>query len=268
MSATTDYPLRLHFQESLNTFWSPDDLWPLVDRARTRRVVQKLRDKGELEWLGSRSRGPARPRHTLASGCRWSALGLNPTAARPAPPHQAAWHLQAGLTADAVGLARGAWQAHCESYDTLAQARVVLHRVLHALGRRGARRQKPARPSGLSRLAPRSTATPPDEATPASTAASLSHLQGDDALLNLGVTSGLAMLFGLFQQNWQLKQRAPHCADMCNDVLETFLTVLRGLAPLALSHSPRLSPVGLQSLDQVAHFLHRCVDPQHTQDVQ
>ena len=73
---------------------------------------------------------------------------------------------------------------------------------------------------------------------------------GTDALIEMGVKTGLSLFFALFRQSWQMGQ-----GGLCNDVLNTGLEVISSLPPLSLSHDSKLPELGLESLKQVSNFL-------------
>ncbi|XP_048876533.1 probable E3 ubiquitin-protein ligase HERC1 isoform X3 [Brienomyrus brachyistius] len=79
---------------------------------------------------------------------------------------------------------------------------------------------------------------------------------GTDVLIEMGVRTGLSLLFALLQQNWHQARLDPSLA-LCNDVLTTASSVLSSLPPLSLANENKIPPVGLDCLTQVADFLKR-----------
>ncbi|XP_062334757.1 probable E3 ubiquitin-protein ligase HERC1 [Osmerus eperlanus] len=77
---------------------------------------------------------------------------------------------------------------------------------------------------------------------------------GTDVLIEMGVRTGLSLLFALLQQNWRYAQQEPGAA-LCNDVLATASSVLASLPPLSLANENKIPAVGLDCLVQVADFL-------------
>lgn len=70
------------------------------------------------------------------------------------------------------------------------------------------------------------------------------------ALLEIGIKTGLSLIFTLLNQNWQTGQGV-----ICNGVLETACDVVSNLPPLSLANESQLSRLGIESLQQVTKFL-------------
>ena len=109
---------------------------------------------------------------------------------------------------------------------------------------------------------------------------------GSNALVELGVTTGLSLLFALMRQNWMvanvMKSTNLHTTDneyqssshlqligggsvICNQVLRTSRTVLLSLPPLSLSATnSKIPDLGEASLDQVSEFLRHSSSPSQT----
>ena len=94
---------------------------------------------------------------------------------------------------------------------------------------------------------------------------------GSAALMELGVTTGLTLVFALLKQNWATAAAtpAPGSVQLSSEVLRSALTVLRTLPPLSLSPSVVAIPrVGQNSLEQISDFLARCARVSETGDEQ
>ncbi|TSK72182.1 putative E3 ubiquitin-protein ligase HERC1 [Bagarius yarrelli] len=76
---------------------------------------------------------------------------------------------------------------------------------------------------------------------------------GMDVLIEMGVRTGLSLLFALLRQNWQ--RGKVEDVTLCNDVLSTAQSVLLGLPPLSLANENKMAPVGLECMAQVSNFL-------------
>lgn len=76
---------------------------------------------------------------------------------------------------------------------------------------------------------------------------------GTDVLIEMGVRTGLSLLFALLRQNWQRGNLED--VTLCNDVLGTARSVLSGLPPLSLANENKMAPVGLECMAQVGNFL-------------
>ncbi|XP_044188777.1 probable E3 ubiquitin-protein ligase HERC1 isoform X7 [Thunnus albacares] len=78
---------------------------------------------------------------------------------------------------------------------------------------------------------------------------------GTDVLIEMGVRTGLSLLFSLLQQNWRYAASVHPESVLCNDVLATASSVLASLPPLSLANENKIPSVGLDCLTQVAEFL-------------
>lgn len=76
---------------------------------------------------------------------------------------------------------------------------------------------------------------------------------GTDVLIEMGVRTGLSLLFALLRQNWQRGNLED--VTLCNDVLSTARSVLLALPPLSLANENKMAPVGLECMAQVGNFL-------------
>ncbi|XP_059169765.1 probable E3 ubiquitin-protein ligase HERC1 isoform X3 [Physella acuta] len=90
---------------------------------------------------------------------------------------------------------------------------------------------------------------------------------GSDALIKIGVKTGLSMLFSLFRQNWALATSTGQVSS-CNDVLITALDVVSSLPPLSLANENKLTSLGTESLNSVTKFLRLAATPQSGADLQ
>jgi len=88
-------------------------------------------------------------------------------------------------------------------------------------------------------------------------------LSGKDVLIEMGVKTGLSLLFSLLRQSWTSGQ-----GTLCNDVLATALSVLSSLPPLSLSTDSKIPDLGLSSLTQLTDFLKSIVTAQIPVDKQ
>ena len=91
--------------------------------------------------------------------------------------------------------------------------------------------------------------------------------------MELGVTTGLTLVFALLKQNWAAAAAYPGGGgaggQLSSEVLRSVLTVLRTLPPLSLSPSVVAIPrVGQSSLEQITDFLARCARVSETGDEQ
>ena len=93
------------------------------------------------------------------------------------------------------------------------------------------------------------------------------HLKtGNEALIEMGVKTGLSLMFTLFRQNWALAERFG-ILGLCGDVLQTALETVRSLPPLTLANESKLTTLGIQSLNQTTNFLKSIASPKSGADV-
>jgi E3 ubiquitin-protein ligase HERC1 len=98
--------------------------------------------------------------------------------------------------------------------------------------------------------------------------APVSSSGGSEALVEMGVRTGLSLLFSLLRQNWALSSQLSTGFSLCNDVLQTALGVLQALPPLSLSAEAKLPALGVTSLRQITNFLKTVSQPQSGADAQ
>ncbi|KAB1277623.1 putative E3 ubiquitin-protein ligase HERC1 [Camelus dromedarius] len=75
-----------------------------------------------------------------------------------------------------------------------------------------------------------------------------------DALIEMGVRTGLSLLFALLRQSWMMPVLGPGLS-LCNDVIHTAIEVVSSLPPLSLANESKIPPMGLDCLSQVTTFL-------------
>lgn len=83
-------------------------------------------------------------------------------------------------------------------------------------------------------------------------------LSGSVALLEIGVKTGLTLLFSLIKQNWQVSEMLG-VPSLCNSILETTLTLIQKLPPLSLSNESQLTSLGISCIEQVSDFLQESI---------
>lgn len=100
-----------------------------------------------------------------------------------------------------------------------------------------------------------------------------------DALIEMGVRTGLSLLFALLRQSWMMPPPpAPAPApssggypaanmNLCNDVIHTAIDVVNSLPPLSLANESKIPPMGLDCLAQVTTFLKGVTMPNSGADV-
>lgn len=83
---------------------------------------------------------------------------------------------------------------------------------------------------------------------------------GSEVLIEMGIKTGLSLLFSLLRQNWIL---APQIGNvcLCDDVFRTALDVVTKLPPLSLANEMKVTPLGMETLNQVTAFLRNTIGP-------
>uniref|UniRef100_A0A3B4AZI4 HECT and RLD domain containing E3 ubiquitin protein ligase family member 1 n=1 Tax=Periophthalmus magnuspinnatus TaxID=409849 RepID=A0A3B4AZI4_9GOBI len=92
-----------------------------------------------------------------------------------------------------------------------------------------------------------------------------------DALIEMGVRTGLSLLFALLRQSWMMPPPG-HSApggtiNICNDVIHTAIDVVSSLPPLSLANESKIPPMGLDCLAQVTSFLKGVTMPNSGADI-
>lgn len=99
-----------------------------------------------------------------------------------------------------------------------------------------------------------------------------------DALIEMGVRTGLSLLFALLRQSWMMPPPAPPAPqgsagcpaahmNLCNDVIHTAIEVVNSLPPLSLANESKIPAMGLDCLAQVTAFLKGVTTPTSGADV-
>lgn len=87
-----------------------------------------------------------------------------------------------------------------------------------------------------------------------------------DTLIEMGVRTGLSLLFALLRQSWALPTAVPG-PSLCNDVITTAIEVVGSLPALSLANESKIPPMGLDCLMQVTVFLKGVIAHQTGADV-
>ncbi|XP_074033510.1 probable E3 ubiquitin-protein ligase HERC1 isoform X2 [Leptinotarsa decemlineata] len=129
----------------------------------------------------------------------------------------------------------------------LKQRLLILKRIYYALLKKYHDKEKAEpQPAEASTSTPTVPIVPRDITT------------GSQALLEVGIKTGLSLLFSLLQQNWQVSGILG-IPSLCNSVLETTVDLIQKLPPLCLSNDSQLTSLGTNSLEQVCNFLKNAV---------
>lgn len=128
----------------------------------------------------------------------------------------------------------------------LKQRLIILNRIYHALSMKYHDKEKSS-PQNLEQSSGANNLLTPRDA-----------VSGSQALLEIGVKTGLSLLFSLLQQNWQVSTMLG-VPSLCNSVLESTVDLMQKLPPLSLSNDSQLTSLGCNSLDQVCDFLKNAI---------
>ncbi|XP_037835872.1 probable E3 ubiquitin-protein ligase HERC1 isoform X2 [Kryptolebias marmoratus] len=94
-----------------------------------------------------------------------------------------------------------------------------------------------------------------------------------DALIEMGVRTGLSLLFALLRQSWMMPPPPGSGGgsggniNLCNDVIHTAIDVVSSLPPLSLANESKIPPMGLDCLAQVTTFLKGVTMPNSGADI-
>uniref|UniRef100_A0A3B5B645 HECT and RLD domain containing E3 ubiquitin protein ligase family member 1 n=1 Tax=Stegastes partitus TaxID=144197 RepID=A0A3B5B645_9TELE len=94
-----------------------------------------------------------------------------------------------------------------------------------------------------------------------------------DALIEMGVRTGLSLLFALLRQSWMMPPppgpggSPGGSINLCNDVIHTAIDVVSSLPPLSLANESKIPPMGLDCLAQVTTFLKGVTMPNSGADI-
>ncbi|KAL4617326.1 putative E3 ubiquitin-protein ligase HERC1 [Arapaima gigas] len=229
--------VMVKWQEHLNSSWAAEDSVWIATRLGAATLYAKLLQNKEVVGL-------AQPVQDLI-GPRLPDFQYESSAAEEREGYLAALlHSQRCLVRRAL--------AHAPFCLSLHHRLAVLQRVYYALHSKYHDRFRTIPPSrvtsGADGGAPEPTSEPwvPGPKTKS----------GMDVLIEMGVRTGLSLLFALLQQNWQQSRLEPGL-ELCSDVLATATSVLSSLPPLSLANESKIPPVGLDCLAQVTDFLKR-----------
>ncbi|KAL5252247.1 hypothetical protein ACHWQZ_G015137 [Mnemiopsis leidyi] len=95
---------------------------------------------------------------------------------------------------------------------------------------------------------------------------------GNGLLLELGLKTGLSLMFSLLKQSWVQSQVQTHSQlqtetySLSNDVLITARDLLSALPPLSLAMDTKIPPLGSQTLSQICQFLQNTVHGKSSAD--
>lgn len=233
---------QLHWLDHFDGSWSKEDVETLVTRQGVVVLHQKLLNNKEASptpHVPLQLRGPNLPEYErgLASvSCEDQDEFLNE------------------ILYSQLSLARSVC-ANSPFYSTLRRRLVVLQRIFYALSNKFHKLASPK--SALSSK----NGSQDNSTSLAKLTAAAETKDASAVLVEMGVKTGMSLLFALFRQSWQLNH-----GQLCNDVLLTASDVLSAIPPLALANESKIPEMGQDCLRQITAFLKGVVSPSSAAD--
>ncbi|XP_063888404.1 probable E3 ubiquitin-protein ligase HERC1 isoform X2 [Scylla paramamosain] len=231
--------VKLKWAEHLTSSWLLKDCQAIALRDSTLVLYDRLLENKEVVVV-------AGPGCVMHGGPQLPDYEPEP----PSPADQLS-HVNA-LLASQAALARST--AAQPRFSALLHKRlIVLQRIYHALSRsfhQGSRERDRA----LMGTGDRGPSTELQGMGPA--------LSANEALVELGVQTGLSLLFSILRLGWVNNSGA----SLCSEVLGTAVAVVQALPPLSLAVESKLPRVGLASLAQLTTFLGDTAKPSSPAD--
>lgn len=233
---------QLHWLDHFDGSWSKEDVETLVTRQGVVVLHQKLLNNKEASptpHVPLQLRGPNLPEYErgLASvSCEDQDEFLNE------------------ILYSQLSLARSVC-ANSPFYSTLRRRLVVLQRIFYALSNKFHKLSSPK--SALSSK----NGSQDNSTSLAKLTAAAETKDASAVLVEMGVKTGMSLLFALFRQSWQLNH-----GQLCNDVLLTASDVLSAIPPLALANESKIPEMGQDCLRQITAFLKGVVSPSSAAD--
>ena len=222
-------PVKLKWLEHLNTSWVTEDCETIAVRDGIISLYERLLSNKEVISMPQQVlhlKGPSLPDFEIEAATL-----------------EEQEHFLNALLSSQLALAR----AVCSDspFAAILQKRlVVLQRIFHAVVVKYHDREKLKQQQQLQ------DAQASQENCRPSTDKSRS---GTEALIEMGVRTGLSLCFSLLKQNWTLTQASG--GSLCNDVIRTASDVVCTLPPLSLANESKLPSLGLETLNQITQFL-------------
>ncbi len=226
-----NFPVKLKWMEHMNASWVSEDWGKISSRDGVLELYERMVLNKEVV---STTRQPL---HLQGPQL--------PDFEREIPSAEEQEHFLEALLANQLSLARAVC-SESPYASALHKRLVVLRRIFHAISSKYHDKEKVKQQQRLQE-------------------AQSNHMEekvstqksrfGSDALVEMGVRTGLSLLFALLRQNWQLHQNQPQGINLCNDVLQTALDVLSSLPPLSLANESKIPHLGTECLLQVTRFL-------------
>ncbi|XP_033633807.1 probable E3 ubiquitin-protein ligase HERC1 isoform X2 [Asterias rubens] len=233
---SSNMSMKLKWMEHLNASWVTEDWGLVASREGTLELYDRLVTNKEVI---------SAPRPSLhLQGPQLPDYEREP----PSPEEQE--HFLEALLSNQLNLARTVC-SESPFASALQKRLAVLRRIFHAISSKFHDKEKVKQQLRLQQA----HAGTVDEKT---TMKQVTF--GTDALVEMGVRTGLSLLFALLRQNWMQTVPAGN-PSICNDVLQTAMSVLDSLPPLSLANESKIPCLGTECLKQVTMFLKSATMP-------
>lgn len=226
MDAPAPIHVDINWAENMNTGWAGEDVDSLANRDEVQSMYNFLVNGHEVRII---------PPSVLP----YNDVQMLPYYLYEVPSTTDLEHFIGSVLSSQVGLA---WNiCSSTSFSVILQERLlILKRIYHAIVTKYHDRDK-AKPSAA-------------DTTGDSLAVQRETLLGSQALLEVGVQTGLSLLFALLRHNWYTSS-VLGITSMCNSVFETAAAMIQNLPPLSLANDMQLTPLGVAGVQKVFNFL-------------
>ncbi|ESP05641.1 hypothetical protein LOTGIDRAFT_181433 [Lottia gigantea] len=222
--------VKLKCAEHFNSSWVAEDCESILEQETLNQLYERLLINKELVPATQQAihlRGPVLP--DFEKDCHSS---------------EEKEHLLNSLLSNQLFLAATACSntPYCQS---LRKRLVVLQRIYHSISSKYHEKAGSATENSTTLIGNEEKETKSSAKDAAS---------GNNALIEIGVKTGLSMLFGLLQQNWQLANEVGRLS-FTNNIFQTAIQVISSLPTLSLANETKLSSLGIETLNEVTKFL-------------
>ena len=244
-----------------NIKWLQQDLSELFDLKKLQKLVETLISNDELSFTEDTSLPPQYEfpdfgaNRLQPTALKHLCLELSSYLKRAVSP---VLEVPSVMLLQRMGLV---WERVMKAYGSEFYTRTNIQRVITAQQKEEQISSESAEVSGVSEL----------------TKASSEKKSGNEMLIEMGVKTGLSVVFSLLKQAWAqlawqkqleltLQQssatlRAVPVISLPNEVLKSILDIMKGLPPLSLSNKRTLSSLSTACLSQSCEFLEWIVKP-------
>ncbi|XP_033110692.1 probable E3 ubiquitin-protein ligase HERC1 [Anneissia japonica] len=245
LKMTGTMPVKLKWLEHLNSSWIMEDWREVTCREGVQKLYERLKTNKEISNLprqGIHLQGPQLPDFE-----------------RETPSLEEQDHYLKALLNNQLSLARNVCSASPFA-SGLQKRLVILQRIFYAISSKFHDKEKVKQEQKLQQ----------SQSNKLDDKASLQKVNfGADALVEMGVRTGLSLLFALLRQNWcQPQLQGQTRVNLCNDVLRTAIEVVGTLPPLSLANESKIPNLGIECLKQVTMFLKSATVPSSGADLE